>query len=166
VSLNGFVDFSKSTANGSGTGALGTRTPRSAARQAHAHGPRTVLRAAHHGRQPGTQPSLDAGVKYQVGGSAPNRVLTVEWVHMDLAGVPASDLNFQVKLSEAGAIEFAYGTMTAGLGRIQLHGGINGLTMSATPTTAELLTQQTANTNSFGIAPQTGSRSCPRPAAI
>ncbi|MCX6137150.1 MAG: hypothetical protein NTV54_06620 [Ignavibacteriales bacterium] len=58
---------------------------------------------------------LGDGIKYLVGGTAPNRTLTVEWYTMGVYTNTTPSLNFQVVLHEgSGQIEFNYGTMTAG----------------------------------------------------
>ena len=113
----------------------------------------------------------NAAVHYQVSGSAPNRVLTVQWRGMaDYANCSSSsctendgNLNFQVKLYEtSNSIEFWYGpTMT----RSSCSGcsdtpdltytcGLNSSTLSGSPTTAQLLTQQSANSATFSNAVQ------------
>jgi uncharacterized repeat protein (TIGR01451 family) len=58
--------------------------------------------------------AVDGKVHFKVTGSAPNRVLTVEWLNMqanfNLGGT--ADLTYQVRLSETtGTIEFVYGPM-------------------------------------------------------
>src|SRR6185436_19128211 len=57
----------------------------------------------------------DGKVHYKVTGSAPNRVLTVEWLNnqanFDTGG--AANLTYEVRLHETtGVIEFVYGSMT------------------------------------------------------
>ncbi len=57
----------------------------------------------------------DGKVHFKVTGSAPNRVLTVEWLNMqaDFNAGGTADLTYQVRLTEtAGSIEFAYGSMS------------------------------------------------------
>jgi uncharacterized repeat protein (TIGR01451 family) len=54
-------------------------------------------------------------VHYKVTGSAPNRVLTIEWLNMqaDFNSGGTADLTYQVRLSETtGAILFTYGSMS------------------------------------------------------
>jgi hypothetical protein len=64
---------------------------------------------------PNTNASLSAAnapIQYMISGSAPNRVLTVEWAGMERYTIPSPNLNFQVKLYEgSNNIEFAYGQM-------------------------------------------------------
>ncbi|MCF6132723.1 T9SS type A sorting domain-containing protein [Flavobacterium wongokense] len=51
-------------------------------------------------------------IKYEVTGSAPNRVLTVQWENLELFNYPGPSLNFQVKLYETtNVIEYVYGVM-------------------------------------------------------
>src|SRR5687768_867949 len=57
----------------------------------------------------------DGGIYYQYSGTAPNRVLTVEWRGRQYDSPP--DGNFQAKLFELnGNIEFHYGSGEAGMG--------------------------------------------------
>jgi hypothetical protein len=105
--------------------------------------------------------SVAGSVVYKTTGTAPNRVLTVEWVHMEIYKAapywsPSPDLNFQVKIYEtSGLIEFVYGTMTIGAASHNYAVGINNFwTPAAAPTAAQHLTQQTANTTSFNNTPQ------------
>jgi len=106
---------------------------------------------------------------YMVTGSAPNRVLTVEWINFDEWDVPINSpsysINMQVKIYEStGVIQFVYGTMTAGV----VHGsyplsytcGING-TISGAPTAATLLTQQVANSTTFNSTAQNALNTLP-----
>ncbi|KAA9325508.1 T9SS type A sorting domain-containing protein [Hymenobacter busanensis] len=62
----------------------------------------------------GTAAALAAAkLKYQLNGTAPNRVLTVEWAEMETFNNPGPNLNFQVKLYEGvNAIEYVYGNMS------------------------------------------------------
>jgi hypothetical protein len=96
-------------------------------------------------------------MKYQVGGSAPNRVLTVEWIGVrSFLSSGAGSMNFQVKLYEtSGKIEFVYGPMDPGTATAFTYTlGLNGVTVSAPPTFCELLTQQVANSTTFNNTPQ------------
>ncbi|MDX6692429.1 MAG: trimeric autotransporter adhesin [Blastocatellia bacterium] len=103
-----------------------------------------------------TAGTLNGNIKYLTTGVSPNRILTVEWIGMELFSNAGPDMNFQVKLYEAdGHIEYVYGTMTSGTtGSYSYSTGINASTVSASPTAAELLTQQTANTATFNNTPQ------------
>jgi hypothetical protein len=90
-------------------------------------------------------------MKYQVDGSAPNRILTVEWIGaMHYPNSSAGNLNFQVKLYEtSNKIEFLYGSMSGGTGTFDYTLGLNASSMSAPPGVCELLTQQVENSASF-----------------
>ena len=120
ANLNGTLDFSASTSDGNngGTGPYGPN-----------HGPlfstggQTMLAlapiyadlmTANFGAAP-----IASSIIYKVSGSAPNRVLTVEWMNFDEwnspVNSPAASFSFQVKIYETtGVIEFVYGTMNAG----------------------------------------------------
>ncbi|WP_298305850.1 GEVED domain-containing protein, partial [Flavobacterium sp.] len=64
-------------------------------------------------------------IKYQLDGTAPNRVLTVEWIGMEQFGYAGPNLNFQVKLYEtSNNIEIIHGSMEA----------FNGTTSTSTTT--------------------------------
>ena len=94
--------------------------------------------------------TLAGNIKYTTTGTAGSRVLTAEWIGMEVFANAGPDLNYQVKLYEADShIEFVYGTMSASTATYTYSTGINGATVSAVPTTSELLTQQTANTATF-----------------
>lgn len=98
---------------------------------------------------------LGTSMKYQLSGTAPNRVLTVEWIGMAVYQNTSPDVNFQVKIYEStGVIEYWYGTMNSGTNTFSYTIGINAASISGTPTVAELLTQQTANSNNFNNSPQ------------
>lgn len=152
ISTNGFIDLSSSTATGSGTGAYGYVNT-----QFSATGGTLLSLAPLYDdlTAPLAGGSVASNFKYLTTGSAPNRVLTVEWIDMDFYGNATPSLNYQVKLYEAtGVIQFIYGSMVAGTATFTYTCGINASTMSATPTTAQLLTQQTANTATFSNTPQ------------
>jgi len=93
-------------------------------------------------------------IKYEVSGSFPSRVLTVEWSGADVSGDTSPDLNFQVKLYEGtGVVEFIYGTMTAGSASYSYTVGIHDEGGDGTPEATEALVQQTANTATFSNTP-------------
>lgn len=147
ISTNGFMDFSSSTANGTGTGAYGysntrfTNTTPTGLALAPIYDDMTAQ---------GGEEALGNSIKYITTGSAPNRVLTVEWINMAVYGNTSPDINFQVKLYETtGEIEFVYGTMTAGNVNYTYSSGINGGLISNPPTAAQLLMQQSANSSTF-----------------
>ena len=57
--------------------------------------------------------NINSCIAYQVSGTAPNRVMTVEWANMEVFGQSSPNLNYQVKLYETtNNIEFVYGNMT------------------------------------------------------
>ncbi|MCS7074472.1 MAG: fibronectin type III domain-containing protein, partial [Bacteroidia bacterium] len=150
VSTNGFIDFNISNpSNGTGVGAYGY--------QNSAFTNNTALTALalapiydDFTTQGGNDP-LGNGIKYQVSGTAPNRVLTVEWINIAVYGNTTPNLNFQIKLYEStGVIEFIYGNMTPGTAAFSYTCGINAATQSPNATAAELKNQLVANTNSFG----------------
>jgi hypothetical protein len=99
---------------------------------------------------------LGNSIKYLTTGTAPNRILTVEWINMSEWPNHSSSTNFQVKLFEStGVIEFVYGSMSPGSGFTWDYTlGINGPTLSATPTAAQILMQQTQNTTTFNATVQ------------
>jgi hypothetical protein len=52
------------------------------------------------------------GVFWQVTGAAPNRELIVQWSRMRVVGQPTSELSFQARMHQAGAVSFEYQTVT------------------------------------------------------
>ncbi|MCU1267767.1 MAG: hypothetical protein JWM21_4085 [Acidobacteria bacterium] len=99
--------------------------------------------------------TLSGNIKYLTTGVSPNRILTVEFIGLETFGNAGPDLNFQTKLYEVdGHIEYVYGTMSASTSTYTYSTGLNASTVSTTPTAAELLTQQTANTATFSNTPQ------------
>ncbi len=149
VSTNGYVDFSSSTANGGATnGPYGYDNT-----QFTGNGAGTWLALAPFyddmTAQGGTA-ALGNSIKYLVSGTAPNRVLTIEWINMAVYLNTTPSLNFQVKLYETtGVIDFVYGTMTQGTANFTYTCGINAATLANTPTVAQLKCQQAANSNTF-----------------
>ena len=159
VSTNGFITFNTSTtATGAGTGATAysfTNAQFSASTATTAQALAPFYDDQQTAANLGTLADLNASIKYQTTGAVGSRVLTVEWINFqDFATSSTASLNYQVKLYEAdGHIEFVYGTMTPGAATWSYTLGINALTVSASPTAAELLTQQTANTATFSNTP-------------
>ncbi len=117
--------------------------------------------------------ALNSSIYYTTTGSAPNRVFTVQWTNMynDISCTDNSctetpgSLNFQLVLYEtSGNIEFLYGpTMTQTTWSCSGYtcsvddtysSGLNSNSITSSPTINQLITQQTANTNSFSNAPQ------------
>ncbi|WBA41479.1 beta strand repeat-containing protein [Hymenobacter canadensis] len=96
--------------------------------------------------------SLDASMKYLVSGTAPNRVLTVEWLGMEVFSNDGPNLNFQVKLYEtSNIIQYQYGVMSGFDGRRDFTYTYSlGLTGS-TPA-GSYLAQQSSNSNFFAQA--------------
>jgi hypothetical protein len=163
VSTNGFIDFSTSTDNGGPTAddfgyvnsAFTQVTSGSATRPAIAPFYDDLT------AQGGTE-ALGNAIKYQTSGTAPNRVFTIEWIDMAVYLNTSPTLNFQVKLYETtGVIEINYGTMSTGTHSFSYTLGLNGTTMSAPPTNAQLKTQQTANSTNFSSTAQNNLSSLP-----
>jgi hypothetical protein len=163
ANLNGTVDFSASASDGNngGTGPYGPNYNHLFSTAGNTNLALAPLYADLWTADSEAVP-IATCLAYMVTGSAPNRVLTVEWLNFDEWDVPinspAYSINMQVKIYEStGVIRFVYGTMTTGT----VHGsyplsytcGING-TISGAPTAATLLTQQTANTTNFNSTPQ------------
>lgn len=167
VCINGFLDFSSSTADGNagatGCGATEYRENPDAF-TCNTNGTYLALAPMYDdiwANGGGTNP-LASSIKYQTSGTAPNRVFTVEWINMDgwCASCPGfvggGSLNFQVQLYETtGNIYFNYGTMNPGSNTWAYALGINGPTISATPTPAQLLHQTVANSSTFSNSPET-----------
>ncbi len=96
-----------------------------------------------------------SNIKYQVSGTFPSRVLTVEWSGADVSGNTTPDLNFQIKLYEGtGVVEFVYGTMTAGSATYSYTVGIRNNSANNPPNATQALMQQTANTATFSSTTQ------------
>ena len=169
VSTNGYIDFDASNWNG-GSGAVQQYSPYGPystdfvdpTRSAPSGGAGTVTALAPFYFDLTTwQTTVPLGnsIKYQLDGTAPNRVLTVEWINMSCWVHTEDILYFQVKLHEStGAIEYNYGNMSgtieleAGFGYVT---GINAPSISPNPpTAAQLLCLQTANTNTFSNTQQ------------
>ncbi len=179
VSTNGFIDFSNSTRDG-GPG-NGTRTYwafgpydqdlSSSTRSAPSGDAGTVLAIAPFYYDLTTQGEVDplgGSIKYLVTGTAPNRVLTVEWIRMAIWTNTTPNFNFQLKLYEtSGKIEFLYSTMTQGTfdwAASPTTGytiGMSGPTISNPPTTGQVLIQQSANSTSFSAAQQNNLQTVP-----
>lgn len=149
VSTNGFIDFSNSTDDGGpvaddfgyNNAAFTAANINNATRPAIAPFYDDLT------AQGGTDP-LGNSIKYYLSGSAPNRTLTIEWINMAVYLNTTPSLNFQVKLVETtGRIIVHYGTMNSGTQIFSYGMGLNGPTMNATPTAAQLKMLQTVNTN-------------------
>lgn len=162
ASLNGFIDFSSSTNIGTAGSAYG---PLNGNEFSDGGSGGTMLAIAPMYDDlwtPGAGTvAIGTNMLYNVTGTSPNRVLTVEWINFEKwKGAPywtsPPSLNFQVKIYETtGRIQFVYGNMNAGNAVFKYACGINAFwTPAAAPTAAQLETQQTANTTNFNQTPQ------------
>ena len=98
---------------------------------------------------------LGTSIKYLLSGTAPNRVLTVEWAGMAVYQNTTPNINFQVKIYEStGVIEYNYGTMDNGTNTFSYTVGINASSISSPPAVTELLSQQTENSSNFSNTAQ------------
>ncbi len=151
ASTNGFIDFSSSTDDGGpqaddfgySNAAFTTANVNNSTRPAIAPFYDDLT------TQGGVDP-IGTSIKYLVSGAAPNRTLTVEWINMAVFGNVSPSLNFQVQLVESsGIILVNYGVMNAGNHTFSFSMGLNGVTISNTPTAAQLKMLQTVNGNTF-----------------
>ncbi len=146
VSTNGFLDFSSSTIDGGASGGAFSYL-----NSAFASNTNPAIAPFYDDlmAQGGTS-ALGNSLKYVLTGAAPNRTLTVEWINMAVYGNTTPSLNFQVKLVETtGVILVNYGAMNSGTFTFSYSMGLNGQTISTTPTTAQFKELQTANSNTF-----------------
>ena len=107
---------------------------------------------------PASQSSLNASIKYSLGGTIGSRTLTIEWIAMEGFNSAGPNINFQLKLYEgSNNIEFVYGQMEAYDGTMNLNYsyscGLSASTLSSTPLAGELINQLIADTRSFGATP-------------
>lgn len=163
VSTNGFLDFSNSTDDGGPQADdFGYQnTAFTTANAANATRPAIAPFYDDLTAQGGTA-ALGNSLKYLLSGSAPNRTLTIEWINMAVYNNVTPSLNFQVKLVEStGQIIVHYGTMNAGTNNFSYSMGLNGPTVSNTPTSAQLKELQAVNGNSFSNAVQNGLSAMP-----
>ena len=93
------------------------------------------------------------GIHYTVTGSAPSRVLTVEWTGMETFGNAGPNLNYQVQLFETtNEVKINYGTIEGYNGSFNYTYSYSvGLTGGGTATT-ECFALQDANSTNFGSA--------------
>ncbi len=169
ASTNGFIDFSTSTNVGTAGGAYGPANGNEFS-VGGTGGTMLALAPIYDDLWPSGQgvSPLATSYIYNTSGTAPNRVLTVEWIGMEkwkaapYWATPPS-LNFQVKIYEtSGRIEFVYGTMTQGSATFDYACGINNFwTPAAAPTASQLSSQQTANTTTFNNTPQNALNTVP-----
>ncbi|MFN8698658.1 MAG: T9SS type A sorting domain-containing protein, partial [Flavobacteriales bacterium] len=103
---------------------------------------------------------LNQSMKWQLDGTSPNRVLTLEWIGMERFTFPSPNLNFQVKLYEtSNNIEFVYGNMTQFDGTANPSSqwlyscGLNSFSTTTVPVNQRLILQS-AKTDVFGSGPQ------------
>jgi hypothetical protein len=103
---------------------------------------------------------LNQSMKWQLDGTAPNRVLTLEWIGMERFLFASPNLNFQVKLYEtSNNIEFVYGNMTQFDGTANPTSqwsyscGLNSFSTTTVPLNQRLILQS-AKTDVFGSGPQ------------
>ncbi|PBQ30413.1 hypothetical protein CNR22_01080 [Sphingobacteriaceae bacterium] len=167
VSTNGFLDFSTSTDDGGPQNDdFGyDNTAFTAANAANATRPAVAPFYDDLTAQGGTA-ALGNSIKYLVTGSAPNRTLTVEWINMAVYNNTTPSLNFQVKLIETtGQIIVHYGTMSAGSNTFSYCMGLNGPTVSNTPTAAQLKMLQTANSTTLNNTVQNNLSAMPTSAS-
>ena len=151
ASTNGFIDFSSSTDDGGpqaddfgySNAAFTTANINNSTRPAIAPFYDDLT------TQGGVDP-IGTSIKYLVSGTTPNRTLTIEWINMAVFGNVSPSLNFQVQLLESsGIIMVNYGPMTAGNHTFSFSMGLNGITISNTPTAAQLKMLQTVNGTTF-----------------
>lgn len=105
----------------------------------------------------GTLASLNASIRYDVTGVAPNRQLIVEWRNMSFFGAAGPNMNFQVVLSEtSNNIQINYGLFQGFNGtnnhRPTYTTGLRGSFVSSNPQPGEVFMQQFENFNLFSNA--------------
>jgi hypothetical protein len=89
-------------------------------------------------------------IRYQLTGTSPNRIMTIEWAEMELFNYPAPSLNFQIKLYEgSNNIEYVYGRMQpfdgTGTGSFSYSLGMNG----QLPASGQRISLQLENSRNF-----------------
>lgn len=159
ASLNGVVDFSTSTSQGNTPSGSAPYSSHWSNQFSTANSTMLALAPLYGDLWTGNGGSnpIATSIFYNVTGTSPNQVLTVEWLNFDHwnspTNSPNANYNFQVKIYETtGVIEFVYGTMTVVAGGsypLQYACGINNTWTSGTPNAIRLLTQQTANSTTF-----------------
>jgi hypothetical protein len=159
VSTNGYLTFNVGTsATGSGTGAYGYDNTQFSSQTGTLNALAPFYDDLVCQGNPATAAGLASAMKYELSGTAPNRILTVEWIGLETFGNAGPNLNFQVKLYEtSGQIEYVYGTVegfngTADYGYAYSM-GLNGPSLRATPVLSELQTQQVENVQNFASTP-------------
>lgn len=150
MSTNGYMDLAPSTATGNGSARYGRENAQFSA----VDGTLLALAPLYDDLDVEVGGTLAANFKYQTSGAEGSRVLTVEWIDLRPFDATGSDINMQVKLYEGtGVIEYRYGAMATGQISWTYTMGINAASMSASPLTSELLTQQTPNSGAFSSNP-------------
>ncbi len=151
VSTNGFITFNTgTTATGTGLGAYGYSNPNFSTSGGTVCAIAPMYDDLVTAGNPGTAASLAASIRYQLTGTSPNRILTIEWKGMEVYGNIGPNLNLQIKLYETtNKIDFVYGTMTASTASYSYTSGVNSLTISSPPLATQLYTQQIANSATF-----------------
>ncbi len=109
-----------------------------------------------------TDATRDACMRYQIDGTlgSGSAVITIEWAGLELYNIAGPNLNFQVKLYEAGdIIEFIYGNFEGSDGTVtsaySFTIGYNGTTPSGT-TATDRFSMQTAMTNHWAASSSNG----------
>lgn len=154
ISLNGFIDFSSSTATGVAQYPYGYNNGYFS--QPSPDGTLNAIAPFYEDLMCSAGWTLSSSIKYQTTGSPGNRIFTVEWINITYPVPPYTEkVNFQARLHEAdGDIEFIYGAMGGSGIPLSYTTGINAASLSSPPASTELLTQQTANSANFGFVPQ------------
>ncbi len=169
ASTNGYIDFSSSANIGTAGAAYGPANGNEFS-VGGTGGTMLALAPIYDDLWPENQGStpLSLSINYKSTGTAPNRILTVEWVNMEkYKGAPywttPPSLSFQVKLYETtGIIQYVYGSMIQGTTTFDYGCGINDFwTPAAAPTASQLLTQQTSNTTTFNNTGQNALNTVP-----
>ncbi len=160
VGINGFADFSSSTADGSigldMTGRDYDSDNPSHNRLSNTTGYKTWNALAPLYGDISTQNEVDPlgwSFKYYTSGASPNRIFTLEWINCSIwnQSNTGTSFNFQIKLYEgSGKIEYVYGTMNLGTApSLQYKCGFNAADLSGGLSAAVLQIQQTANSTNF-----------------
>lgn len=156
ISTNGFIDFSSSADDGGAQPDDFGYNNTAFSNNSATAGTRPACAVFYDDltAQGGTA-ALGNSIRYNLTGTAPNRVMTLEWIDMAVYTNTTPSLNFQVQLSEStGLIRFNYGTMNTGTFTFSYTIGINAPTMSFPPLASELKNQSAANSSTFNNTPQ------------
>lgn len=159
ISINGFADFSSSSADGT-IGSDRTGRDYDSDNPSHNRLSNTTGLKAWNALAPiygdmstqNQEDPLGTSFKYLTSGVQPNRVFTVEWINLSVWDQinSGTSYNFQIKLYESsGVIEFVYGDMTAGSATLQYKCGINAADLSGGLSSAVLRIQYSPNSTDF-----------------